>query len=143
MIFNGKIENKKLNIVDIEHLEEFCHNNNDKQVRIEVKVVNNSRTLAQNNAIHLYCSRLSEALNTKGLDMKAVISKDIDIMWTPVTVKEYLWKATQKIMFGKSSTTQLDKTKEIDKIYDVINKTIGERTEIYVPFPSYLDLLEE
>ena len=143
MIFNGKIENNKLSILDIKHIDEFCLKNNDKEVRVEVKVIHNSRTISQNNAIHLYCSRLSDALNAEGLDMKAVISKEVDIMWTPVTVKEYLWKATQKIMFGKSSTTQLDKTKEIDKIYDVINKTIGERTEIYVPFPSYLDLLEE
>jgi len=59
----------------------------------------------------------------------------IDIPWTEYSVKEYLWRPTQKHLIGKESATELIST-EIDKIYDVINREIGARTGVYVPFPS-------
>lgn len=101
------------------------------------------RTDKQNNALHLYFSQLSYALNQDGFDVRAVISEAVDIPWTPYMVKELLWRATQKFMFGKVSTTQLNKLDEIEKIYDVVNKTVGGRTGIYVPFPSLETLLEQ
>jgi hypothetical protein len=101
------------------------------------------RTDRQNAALHVYFQKLSDALNKDGFDMRAVISDKVDLMWTPYSVKEYLWKATQRMLFGKKSTTQLRKTGEIDQIYDVINKTVGERTGIYVPFPSEESLYED
>lgn len=99
------------------------------------------RTSQQNRALHLYFSLLAEALNEAGLDMKAVIKPEIDISWTPTSVKEYLWKPIQKIIMGEKSTARL-KRKDIDKIYDNLNRILGERTEIYIPFPSIENLYE-
>jgi len=99
------------------------------------------RTNQQNRALHLWFSQLSEALNKDGFDMRAVIREGVDIFWTPFTVKEHLWKPVQDAMLEKKSTTQLT-TNEIDKIYEVVNKAIGERTGIFIEFP-HIDLLIE
>ena len=97
-----------------------------------------TRTLRQNSSLHLYFKQLAEALNDCGADMKTVIR--VDIQWTPYTVKEYLWRPMQKAYLGEKSTTRL-KTKDIDKIYDMLNKVIGERTGVHISFPSVNDLL--
>lgn len=94
-----------------------------------------TRTSQQNRSLHLYFTLLAEALNDAGYDMKKTIRQDIDISWTAISIKEYLWRPIQDMMFKQKSTTRL-KTKDIDKIYDILNKTIGERTGVYVPFPS-------
>lgn len=101
-----------------------------------------SRTDRQNRALHLYFSLLSEALNKDGFDMRAVIKEDIDIYWTPQNIKEYLWRPVQKQLFNKRSTTELT-TDELDKIYEIINKVIGERAGIYIPWPSIENLMVE
>lgn len=111
-------------------------------IELEVRRPLEKRTDKQNAAIHLYCSQLSKALNEDGFDMRAVISKEVDLFWTPYTVKEFLWKSTQKTLFGKTSTKQLNKIGEIEKIYDVINKVLGERCGIHIPFPSIEQLID-
>lgn len=72
--------------------------------------------------------------------MREVIRKEVDIPWTPYSIKEYIWKPIQKAKLGKKSTTKLT-TKEIDQIYDTVNRVIGERTGVYVAFPS-LEMME-
>lgn len=100
------------------------------------------RTIRQNSSLHLYFKLLSEALNEAGLDMKAVIKPEVEISWTPTSVKEYLWKPLQEKLFGKRSTTRLKK-KDIDIVYDNLNRILGERTEIFIPFPSIESMQEE
>lgn len=100
-----------------------------------------TRTLPQNNALHLYFKLLAEALNESGQDMRAVIRQDIDIPWTPETIKEYLWRPVQKKYLRKQSTASLKKN-EIDKVFDIVNKAVGERTGVYVAFPNIEGLME-
>ncbi len=92
------------------------------------------RTPSQNNSLHKYCDELAEELNNAGMDMRAVIKDEVEIPWTKESVKEYLWKPLQKAMFQKESTTELN-TVQVGKVYEVLNKTIGERTGIYVSWP--------
>lgn len=99
-----------------------------------------TRTTRQNAALHLWFTQLAEALNKDGFDMRSVIKEDVDILWSDYTVKECLWRPVQKIFCGKKSTTQLT-TEDINKIYDIINKAIGERTGIYIPFPCIEELI--
>jgi len=61
-------------------------------------------------------------------------------MWTPESVKEYLWRATQKVMLTKESTTELT-TDEITKVYEVINRFMAENHGVSVPFPSIEELM--
>jgi len=98
------------------------------------------RTLQQNKALYLWYKQLAETLNNSGFDMKSVI-KDVDIPWSAYTVKEHLFRPTMKTMLGKDSTTELE-THEIDQIFGVISKVIGERTGIFIPFPSIEEMIK-
>jgi len=114
---------------------EFCKEQKDGNFTVEIKKYVSTRTEAQNRSLHRYFTQLAEALNDAGFDMKKVIK--IDVPWNSLMVKELLWRPVQKTYTGKESTTKLDKIKEIDMIYDIINRVVGERTGVYVPFPSY------
>lgn len=113
----------------LEGLEEY----NGKEV--EVKEIKNTRSLSQNNSLHLYFKLLSDELNHAGFDMRQVIRENLNIPWTPESVKTYLWHPVMKSMFNINSTRELT-TPMINDIYDVINKTIGERCKIHISFPS-------
>lgn len=113
--------------------EDFLSKNDGKRVCIEV--VGDRRTDLQNNSLHLYFTLLAEKLNAGGFDMRKVIREDIDIPWSAYSVKENLWRPVQEAQLGKKSTTELN-TKEIDLIYDTVNRAIGTRTGISIPFPS-------
>ncbi len=93
------------------------------------------RSLPQNNSLHKYCTLLAEELNNAGMDLRAVIRDEIEIPWNKDSVKSYLWKPIQKSLFQKESTTELT-TGEVDKVYELLNKTVGERTGVFVPWPS-------
>jgi hypothetical protein len=109
--------------------------------RLEVVIQPKTRTLRQNNSLHLYFEQLAEALRDAGYDMRSIIREGIPIPCTAYHIKESLWRPTQKQMLGKDSTTKLT-TEEIDKVYDVINRAIGERFGIYVPFPCIENLMD-
>ena len=97
------------------------------------RVKADSRTIAQNASLHLYCNQVADALNDAGLDMKKVIKADVS--WSMFSVKEYMWKSLQKAILGKESTTLLKKD-EIDTIYHQMNRLLAEKFGIHVPFPS-------
>lgn len=97
------------------------------------------RTNQQNRAIHLFFTHLATALNDAGYDMRSTIRQEVDIPWTAMTVKEYLWRPIQEKFLLEQSTTRLKK-KDVSKVYDVLNKIIGERTGVYVAFPSIEEL---
>ena len=82
------------------------------------------RTIIQNSAMHKYFSLVAEALNDAGLDMKQVIKADVE--WSMFSVKEYMWKAIQKAILGKESTTLLKKD-EIDDVYLNMNRLTAQK----------------
>lgn len=94
------------------------------------------RTIQQNRALHLWFTLLADELNNAGLDMKIVLKPEADIPWTPILVKELIWKKIQKTMLGKKSTTELSKTEDIDRVYDTINRWTSIKFGISIPFPS-------
>jgi len=98
------------------------------------------RTLQQSKALHLYFTQLAEELNNNNLDMRTVLKPDIEIPWSATSVKNFLWRPIMKIQLGKDSTTELT-TKEIDEVYDVINKHLGEQFGISIEFPSQESLI--
>lgn len=93
-----------------------------------------SRTLAQNRALHVYFNLLSEMLNNLHINYIKVV--DIDLNWTPNMVKDILWKPIQKELYKKESTTYL-KREQIAEVYDILNRALIEKLDIYVEFPSY------
>jgi hypothetical protein len=93
------------------------------------------RTETQNRSLHLYFTHLAEALNEAGLDMRKILKPSIDIPWTPSSIKEFLWRPIMKAQLGIESTKDLT-TKDIDKIYDTINRHLSEKFGLTVEFPS-------
>ncbi len=94
------------------------------------------RTNPQNKALHKYFESLAEALNEAGLDMRLVLKESVQINWTKDNVKNYLWRPLQKALLKKKSTTELDKAKDIDLVYDHLNRHLGGKYGITVLFPS-------
>lgn len=95
------------------------------------------RTYRQNRALHLWLRMIAEELNSGGYNVNVVMKQRMEIDWTPELVKELLWRPTQKIILGKKSTTSLKKTEDIDKIYDHLNRHLGEKFGVYVGWPHF------
>lgn len=93
------------------------------------------RTPRQNRALHKFYGMLAVSLNEAGLDMRRTLKPGVDIPWTAETVKDYLWRPIQSAQLEKDSTTELT-TKDIDAIYDTLNRHLGEKLGVHVPFPS-------
>jgi len=131
LVFSNKIELSKFLIAD---QEEGYKGNYVVTIKRETKV----RTLKQNDSLHLYFEILANKLNEAGLGMREVLKESVYIEWTKENVKQYLWKPLQKILTGKESTADLDKTTEINKIYSVLDRHLSEspRINIHVPFPT-------
>lgn len=85
--------------------------------------------------MHLMFKMLADELNENGLTMQKVLKPGIEIYWTPEACKTYLWKPVQEAMFNKKSTTELD-TRQVDQVFEVINKHIGEKFGLTIEFPS-------
>lgn len=90
------------------------------------------RTNQQSRALHLMFTQLAEELNDRGKYISTVIRADA--RWNKDRVKELIWRAVQEKMFNKTSTTTLT-TREIDEIFEVIQKALAEMG-IVIVFPS-------
>lgn len=100
------------------------------------------RTEAQNRALHLYFEQLAKALNENGLDMRIVLKPSVSISWTKQNIKEYLWKPLMKALINKESTTELGKLKQIDLVYDNLNRHLVEKFGEVCEFPQFPSLEE-
>lgn len=101
----------------------------------QIDFIKKKRTEKQNRALHLFFTMLADELNGAGYDMKKTLREDVDIPWTPVNIKENLWRPLMRAYLHIESTKNL-KSGDCDKVYEILNKTIGERTGVYVPWPS-------
>ena len=113
---------------DIEKWNKFSN----AEYEVDMKNLD-SRTVAQNSALHLWCSQIAKLLNSKQLYMKGVFGNDID--WTLDLVKTQIVKATIKKVFDINSTTKL-KRKEIDEMIDFITITFATKQVEIPQFPS-------
>lgn len=106
-------------------------------VEIHVKGEKALRTEQQNRALHLYFDQLADALNEGGFTVKIVLKEKVDIDWSKDLVKDLLWRSAQQAILKKDSTTQLNKQEDIDKVYEHLNRHLGEKFGIHVGFPSH------
>lgn len=98
---------------------------------------NMRRTDAQNRSLYRGFELLAEALNNAGLDKQAVFRiKKVSVPWTKTGVKEDLYAPIMEAMYGKGSTTELERV-EVSKVWDVLMRALGENLAFpYIPFPS-------
>ena len=99
------------------------------------------RTIKQNKALHLLFDMMAKELNNNGLTVQKTLKKDFELWWTSELIKNAIWRPIQKAMFGIESTKDIE-TKHIDQIFDVINKHLGEKHHLHIPFPSADELIE-
>src|SRR3990172_4513110 len=92
------------------------------------------RTIQQNKSLHLWCTMLANAFNDAGLDIQKTLRHDIEIPWSAVTVKELIYRPVMEAMTGKESTTELDRI-EPSQVYEVLNRHLGEKFNLHVPWP--------
>lgn len=99
------------------------------------------RTDLQNKALHVYFAEVAEALSAAGYDLKTVLAKaPVDTPVTPYSIKNEVWKPILKSYLGLDSTTQHD-TANIDKVYDIFNRWLGENFNIHVDWPCEESLM--
>lgn len=112
---------------------------NEIAATVELKEVKMNRSSAQNRALHLFFTHVSDQLNNIGIPFvyRGLKGMEIETTWTPELFKEMTWKPIQKLMFGTDSTTKLKRT-QIDPIFETINKFFAERG-IEVTFPNEFD----
>ena len=124
----------KLAIVVLENELKELQN---KTIPTEIK---EKLTRKQQNALHVYFQLIADALNDAGMDMRVFLKPGIQIPWTKNSVKDYLWRPVQKIYLQKESTTELSKRKDIDQVYDILNRHLAERG-LHVDFPSLEEIM--
>lgn len=100
------------------------------------------RTLQQNRALHKLFDMLAQTLNESGNDMRRTLKEGVDIPWSGDTVKEYLWRPIQKAQLQKESTTELT-TRDIDAVFETLNRHLGEKLGVYTPFPSVEEVIQK
>jgi len=121
----------------IKHIEMMFEQK--KYLTIDIKA-GKPRTSLQNNALHLYLSRLSVAMNEAGLDMPTVLSHHDLIPWDVkgLNAKERLWKPIQEALTGKESTTK-PKSSQYAEIYDTLNSFMSSKYGISIQWPVKSD----
>jgi len=92
------------------------------------------RTTLQNASLHVYAKLLAEKLAEAGLDMRKVIK--VDITPTPENVKETMIKPVMTSLFPDKKSTRELSTKEIQQVYEVMNRATAERLGISIEWPS-------
>lgn len=93
-------------------------------------------TRQQQKALHVGFRLIADELNNSGLDMRATLKPEVQIPWSSESVKEYLFKPVMSLAVGKESTTELDKLGEIEKVWDIVMRFLGENHGIeYIDFP--------
>jgi hypothetical protein len=97
----------------------------------EIKI----RTAQQHKSLMLFESELAKAMVERGIDLRTFLKEGVTIPATKQLVHDHITLPLVKVMFGKNSTTELE-VHEVSQLYDVINKSIGERAGIHCPFPS-------
>lgn len=100
------------------------------------------RTIKQNKALWLMFQLLADTLNDAGLDQRKVLRHDIEIPWTKQSAHDQLWIPIQQAMFAKDSTTDLT-TKNLDAVFETLNRHLGEKLGVHVAFPSIDTILDK
>ena len=122
----------------------FVEKQKDGKFTIEIKKFVSIRTNKQSNAIHLYCDQVATSLNENGITAHQIFDSSVEGFWTPVMIKE-IWKKVQKSMYNTDSTTELEKTKQIDEIHKTLHRVFAERSGglVDIPFPSIEELIRK
>ncbi len=94
------------------------------------------RTPKQNDALHLWYEWVAKAFNDAGYSVQMVLSQKMELDWDKNMVKDLLWRPALVALLNKKSTTELHKMQDIDKVWEHLNRHLGDKFGIHVPFPT-------
>lgn len=99
------------------------------------------RTYLQNRSIHKWWSIMTEKLNNAGWTKKKYYEvKEVDIEWTPESFGEDVWRGIQEAMYQHRKTSKLEPA-QVSKVYEVVNRHIGNTCGVSEDFPSVDSLI--
>lgn len=99
------------------------------------------RTALQNKAMHVWFKQLAKEFSDKGLDMREVLKPEVDIPWTMYSVKDHIWRPIQLLICLDKDDQPIESTKDLttkqcSEVAEVINRHLGDKMGIHVPWPS-------
>jgi hypothetical protein len=109
--------------------------------KLQIEQLRSRRSLNQNSALHLWLTQLEEEMKVNGITMDMIITKPQEIPITRHLLKD-LFRLLCKKMYHKESTADINSL-EFYEVQKVFEKNIGEKTQIYIPFPSEERMMEE
>jgi hypothetical protein len=131
--FYGKINDLSFKASNLKEWLEFAELNQGREVLIKISFTTKQRTPKQNNALWLWLTQFANKLNDSGLDMRTVLKQAIMIRWTKDTLHDYIIIPILKALTGKTSTTEMDKTEDIGKVWDTLNVHFAEKHNFQIP----------
>ena len=106
-------------------------------------------TTQQRNAMHKYCRDLAAKLDEAGYmfmtddpTKQFPWKKGFEVSFRMENVKEFIWKPVLYALEGKESTEQQN-TVNVSEVYEEINRLMGEKFGIHVPWPSEETMSED
>ena len=91
-----------------------------------------TRTQLQNKSLHLWLRQLAEVLTEIGFDMRSV---KVEIKPTEENLKECFFKPVMSALYPEIGSTTEMSTAQVVECVDVLNKALGEKLGVHVPWP--------
>lgn len=134
---------KTSNNNEVKKAKEYFDKLINQDCKFELKKIVQTRSSLQNSSLHLFFAFVSTELNGLGLTFKydGLNLKGLESRYTPLIVKEFIWRPIQIAMFNIQSTKKIN-TQQINEIIDVITKYFGDRG-INLEFPSIETLMNK
>lgn len=82
------------------------------------------RSIAQNRLIHQVCKNISSELQKQNISLNSVLKHDTPV--SMLAVKELMFKSVVLSLYGKDSTTKLNKD-ELNLVFDTLIMALGSR----------------
>lgn len=132
MKINLRLRNGRLTPADEEARELLDTFQDADYVQIDIKNMD-KRTVLQNSSLHLWCKQIADHLNKEDLTITDVIKAETQ--WNMNTVKENVFKPVVKSLYGKDSTTKLNRN-EFEKIIDTMVLAFASKGIVIPDFPN-------
>lgn len=82
------------------------------------------RTIQQNKLIHQVCKNISDELQKQKISLNAVLKHDTPV--SMLAVKELMFKSVVMSLYGKDSTSKLNKD-ELDLVFNTLIMALGTK----------------
>lgn len=116
----------------LKHFEEQWEKHNHLTVKIRT---GKQRTLTQNAAMHKYFTLVSDELNNQGQTVDSVHSNPIEMEWTPMLVKDLLWRKIQLAKYPEIESTSKLQREQVSDVYETLSRFLAKTLGINIQFP--------